>query len=137
MSDDEAALLAVMELRYPAWTLLETSRPAQFPEGITWCNLPDLGQTALLFPDSDGARRTAADLGMPSLNPLALENPQQVIDALEHCQRHGATYVGFDVRFVPAPGGGGFVFEGGLYATIGEFIATMRKHSGDHWSSRN
>jgi hypothetical protein len=116
---------AELELRYPVWTLLDTSLPSvHFPGGIQQVDVPGIGRALMIFRDSDFAAQFASHLGRESVRPLALQYPQQIIDVAKHYQEKGATHVGVNIAFrtdpdgKPLPHGGRFTFIAKLIALI-------------------
>lgn len=113
-----------IDLRYPIWTLLDTEAfTQQFPQGVVPITRRDAGRamTAMMvFGSPELAAKFIEAIQKPKLAPVALQFPQQVIDALDHCQKAGATHVVIDFEFV-APG----ERSKGTAALLGDFRRSL------------
>src|SRR5438309_1789628 len=88
------------DLRYPIWTLLNTEAIGAFPQGIVPITRPNPKVTAMMiFSKPELAANFIATIQKPKLAPVALQYPQQVVDAIDHCQTAGATHVVIDFEF--------------------------------------
>jgi hypothetical protein len=120
-----------LELRYPVWTLLDPALPnANFPEGIPQVNVPGIGPSLMVFRDAPMAEQFASKLPRPSVRPLALQYPQQLIDVVSHHQKIGTTHVGVNFAFRVDPDGKSAPHPG-RFTTIANFLRLIRTNPDD------
>ncbi len=90
------------ELRYPVWTLLDTEALGQFPQGIVPITRHEPTMTAMLFfGNPESVSKFIEVIQKPRFNPVALQFPQEVVDAVDHCKTLGATHVVIGFEFMP------------------------------------